>query len=422
MSKETPDKARLTLVLDLALFLSGVVTGWLIYPAPLFPRGAPPAARHSSIRGPQQFRSVKQLNSTLHALGMIDNPAALAEAVGELPTREIPPLLVLLTKRAGFDGLPRDDWRILRALLGAWHTRDSDQALAWALAWENPANRLPIMEVLVAAESEVDPVRAISLSHEYLVDDEGAVWLPDSAYEEALRRGMDTYLVCLKQSVHPAGTNHTPAMDFPEDFDFPRFAEKFAEHVNGLPDGLHQAVIPRNLPDEWARLDPAAAFKWTLQNPAAVSRGALYRVAELITQASPHEVGAFLHELREAGDTGPGDIHRGIIAVLNVKPDPEIFTQYLGFFDTPDEQHVQLLGIFHQSLHRLRRPERRIQRLILERIPAEERARFLLEIAARREADGENARLPERARKALERELASLGHPPAKIDAMLAHF
>lgn len=421
MSKDAPETARITLVIDLALFLSGVVTGWLIYPAPLFPPEKP-AVHRSADRDAGQFRSAKQLSSTLHALMRTEDPRKLAEEVDQLPTREIPSLIVLLTERSSFNGLPQDHWRILRALLESWHTRDSDRAIAWALSWETPATRLPLMQILMEAEAAVDPVRAISLSHEHLIDEEGTLTFPDSAYEEALRRGQDTYLVCLKQSVHSSGVLRTQVMDFPEDFDFPGFAEQLGTHVRALPDDLHQAMIPGNLPDEWAKLDPAAAFTWTLQNPGAVSRGALHRMAELIAHAPPPEVSSFLHQLREAGDTSPRDIHRAVIAVLNVQPNPEIFAQYLGSFDTPDARLVQMLGLFRQSLHRTRRPERRIQRLILERIPANERSPFLLEIAAQRDADGETNPLSHRVVDGLRRELASLGHKPDTIDSMLTHF
>ena len=422
MSKDTPRKARFTLVVDLMLFLSGLVAGWLIYPAPLYPVGSKPKPSLSELGGVRQFRPAKQLAATLRKLAAIEDPEQLAAAIEQLPTRELPSLLVLLIGHAGFEGLPDADWPVLRAVLSAWHTRDPNQAIGWALAWENPANRFPLMVVLVAAEAVIDPVRAITLCHEHLVDANGTLHLPDAIYREALKHGQDTYLVCLKQSVHSSGVRRVLPMDFPEGFDFPKFAGDLAAHVSSLPEGLHQAAIPLNFSREWAKQDPGAAFKWTLQNPGAVSSEALAEVSASIAQSSSAEISAFLRRLEKADDTSLADLHGAITAVLDAKPEPAIFAQYIDSFESPEAQHRQLVGLFRQSLHRAQQPDWRIQRLILERVPANDHARFFLEIAARRDADGDPSRIPGAIKDSLTRELVGLGHPPAKIDSMLEHF
>jgi hypothetical protein len=154
-----------------------------------------------------------------------------------------------------------------------WVAERFDDLLARFQSLENPHKPL---KALIGTKRESDPVGAIRLSKDLLVDHDGRIDYPGLLQEKSVAHGWQSafefYKDCWMENSSISSWSWVG--EFPADFDFDNFATAWRNHEAGLEMGEEGRFYlpPKPIWDAWTRQDPEAAFAF-LESEATATFG-----------------------------------------------------------------------------------------------------------------------------------------------------
>lgn len=257
------------------LSLVSLAVGYLI------PRGHAPKKEASS--SPVTTRSAKSTDqrADAHLAGARKKFLLTIPASNEYTAREkwlenlspsdVPVLIDSLCVEIGPDGLGHSDKSFLDSALEQWWTKDREGALAWATNLPVGPKKTYFMSMFLAKLLKDDSSRALALSEAFQQED--PTWkhrvfqdkhisiLVDSAWKKPGITAAEMLSLYGKLS-RGGGTSGTSLGRYPENFDFQTFLDSIV--ADNAKDKKRPSMLPSDVLEGWARVDPQAAAQWFL--------------------------------------------------------------------------------------------------------------------------------------------------------------
>lgn len=400
----------------IALVLLGFATGWFLQGAR---QEVLPQKARSEIPT-KTSRINERLRIAIDELATIEDAGAQYEAVERIPPEEMRAYLQALRSRAGLRGLGDRDTALLSTMLAVWHAHSAEDTLTWILAHEDEASRVSLLYRLFESADLSDPVEAMRIAVDNMVSSRSEFAVPTELLQAALAKDPETLLACLRIAQHPRATGHPVVLDFPDGFEFPRFASALADHMADLPKGAHQLVLPGNLVAEWAKEDPTAAFLWASHHPDAATAHGLQASLDAIAESPPNHAGAIFAEALQTEGVDSTLVLDGLATVLHTEANPQILAYFLTSLPSPEQQEAQLLALFRETL----RPDAqfrssRVRHLVLSQMTGEERLAFFDDLLRGPGDFSAPFQLDEEIGFAMRAELARLDHTSEEIATIM---
>ncbi len=170
-----------------------------------------------------------------------------------------------LMSQAGPDSSSHLVTSTMDGILKSWAEEDIEEALSHCQKCTNDGMRKYILGKLLETLAEKDPDRAIQLFAQQKTEDPS--FQPNVVFTLArTRMGEDAdQLVDLLSKLGLSSGSSGTGVNFSNDYDFQTAADGIMAMIKANP-GKSPTVLPTNLMESWATLDPDAAQTWWLKN------------------------------------------------------------------------------------------------------------------------------------------------------------
>jgi hypothetical protein len=204
----------------------------------------------------------------------VKNLEKKSEVLAEIETAELLSLIEAISQKAGLTGLGFREIALIELLLIEWSSRDFDSALGWANGILNTEDRKRLLHVLIGQVAHTDCEKAMDLVHQYCRNNEGGWDIPYDVARKTVASSADQMLKMVGQFVStveqdPFGSGgYVEAFEavYPPSFNFRKALDGLVKLRMSLKEGESLAIYPINLMNQWAQIDPEAAWHWLGEN------------------------------------------------------------------------------------------------------------------------------------------------------------
>lgn len=270
--------------------------------------------------------------------------------LAEIETSELLLLIEKISESAGITGLDYKEKEQLEDLLVEWCERDADAALAWADGTKNPRDRKALLGKVISHIAEKNLETGIELVLQYCRNEEVGWDIPYSISNKIVSTDADQMLRLTAQFVSSKGGTSGYSGEFPPNYDFRKALDGLAAIKSSLKQSESFSVLPTNLMEEWAKMDPDAAWQWLSEDKNVTFNDVDDFLEGYCERATNAEIIQILTQAGERFKT-PEQHFRSVWSVIAEKQNAELISQFL---DAAPGNHQEKLNHFFRVSNRSR--------------------------------------------------------------------
>lgn len=347
-----------TLISYLLVFLAGLAVSWLAKRPTTVVEEMQPIERTSQQRSAQSKNAVTKASSRnaradelLKKFSVASyNKEKKSAVMAEMETSELLLLIEAISQKAGITGLDYKDKEQLEDFLVEWSKRDSDAALAWADGIKNPRDRKALLGKVISHIAEKNWETGIELVLQYCRNEEGGWDIPYSISNKIVSTDADQMLRLTAQFVSSKGGTSGYSGEFPPNYDFRKALDGLAAIKSSLKQSESFSVLPTNLMEEWAKIDPDAAWQWLGEDKNVTFNDVDDFLEAYCETATNAQIIQILTQAGERSET-PDQHFRSAWSVIAEKQNAELISQFL---DAAPGNHQEKLNQFFRVSNRSR--------------------------------------------------------------------
>lgn len=352
----------------------------------------------------------REIENLLSKLSRLDKDQQRAKA-DEMDSDEIVSLLEAISsrnQRFNLNGLVGPDETPFYVLFNSLILKDSEAAIRWVLTLESESDHRQLLREVVLKVGETDLERGLALLDQISQTHGKRIAQPWPLLDEAAAEDAEALLRIFRGSSTQIGPTMGPTETYAEDFDFETALNGLADLQASVPEGEGYIAIPDNLLGEWVKRDPRSAMEWALLGREVDFNTGMHDfMVSYKAMASDAELVAMVSEVHSRTDD-----HQHTWNALTGIGKEAVLERFLEEATVEGGQNQLMAALLNESMDAMRKEDRVVRQMLLERMNSEQRMEFFMSEDAPKPA---TPKVSEQLRV----QLTGLGHSPEEIDRMM---